>query len=147
MSKVTILRGISGSGKTTYASKHYPNTLVVSADHFFGTPPRYKFDPEKLPEAHNTCLRLFIEAVRNGRAVVVDNTNTTVEEIAPYYALAEAYGHEVEIVTIEFDPLVAAQRNVHNVPLEAIERQHYRICSTVLPRRWKHRTVPREMAR
>ena len=95
MSKVTLLRGISGAGKSTYAATNYPGAFVVSADSFFTFADGYKFNPTRLGEVHGLCLLNFLDAAQRGRNVVVDNTNITVEEIAPYYALAEAYGREV----------------------------------------------------
>lgn len=141
MSKVTILRGVSGSGKSTYAATNYPGALVVSADSFFAFVDGYKFDPTKLSEAHGLCLRGFVDAAQRGRNVVVDNTNITVEEIAPYYAIAEAYGREVEIVTFDVPISIAHARNIHNVPLAKVEGQHFRLWKAILPPRWNHRVV------
>lgn len=143
--KVIIMRGVSGAGKSTWIRNNYPlATLrsVVSADHYFTDAHGiYRFDPNKLGEAHGACLRLYLEHIRKiDPLIVVDNTNTTVAEIAPYYALAEAYGYEVEIVTLTVEPALAYERNVHKVPLTTIDRQHYNLVNERLPPRWRHRT-------
>jgi predicted kinase len=150
--KVTILRGIQGSGKSTYAGRilnSEDRVACVSADHYFMHNGEYKFDPAKLPEAHATCLRQFISLCHNevSRHIIVDNTNATVAEIAPYYAIAQAYGYDVEIITLRgVAPIIAAQRNIHGVSLETVQRTHaklvseeYRFCPW-----WKH-TVCTEM--
>lgn len=119
---VIILRGVPGSGKSTYVKRN-PNAVVVSADHYFTDDKGlYNFDPTKLPLAHAKCLREFVDALLNHRdweqdvEIVVDNTNTSVMEVAPYAALALAYGASLRVVTLKCDPVAAAARNVHGVP-------------------------------
>jgi hypothetical protein len=104
--------------------------ISVSADHFFMEEGEYKFDVTKLGEAHASCLRRFVDLVSSGskdNTVVVDNTNTTGTEVAPYAALATAYGHELKIITIVVDPEVAHARNVHGVPLKTVKDQYKRL--------------------
>jgi predicted kinase len=120
--RVLILAGVPGSGKSTYVNNlGLTRESVVSADNYFvGSDGEYRFDPTKLGAAHGDCLRGFVAALHQGMAtVVVDNTNTTVIEMAPYVALAAAYGYAVEIVRFACDPAVAAARNVHGVPERA----------------------------
>lgn len=163
--KVIVMSGVSGSGKSTYArkllgldSEYYlglctraqgPRALV-SADLYFMNPSdEYVFDRAKIGEAHAECFRNFIELLQKNRftTVVVDNTNTTVEEIAPYMAGAAAYGYEAEIVTVcpEFATdsyfKLCAARNAHGVPLDVIVQQHLRIYQRRLPNRWKHKQI------
>jgi energy-coupling factor transporter ATP-binding protein EcfA2 len=124
--KVTILCGISGSGKSTLAKSL--GGVVCSADDYFTLYGKYDFNPSKLPEAHAWCLRKFVSAVQLGLSdVVVDNTNTTVAEVAPYAALALAYGHELLIKIILCNVDVAAARNVHGVPRAGIFKMAERI--------------------
>lgn len=134
--KVTILSGVPGSGKSTFASKT-TNTVVCSADDFFCQSGEYKFDVTKLGEAHGECLRKFIEAIQVGSDVVCDNTNTTADEIGPYYAIAAAYGAEIELITVLCDPAVAAARNVHGVPAAGVEAMAKRLAARRLPEYWK----------
>jgi predicted kinase len=72
--------------------------------------------------------------------IVVDNTNTTVAEMAPYMAVAAAYGHDTKVVTIDCDPEVAAARNVHGVPVQTVKAQHDRIVKETknMPPWWSH---------
>lgn len=150
--RVIVLRGIPGSGKSRYAlnlvrNERNERVHIVSADHYFDRGLGYKFDPTKLGAAHGQCLRRYSEYVADASmttsriVMVVDNTNMSVVEMAPYMELAAAFRVPAEI--IEFPCLVetAVQRNIHNVPRAAIEHmESIRARETLnMPARWKHR--------
>lgn len=82
----------------------------------------------------------WIEGHKENLDIVVDNTNITALEIAPFASIANAYNIPFEIVTIAADPVVAHQRNVHNVPFEFIARHAHKISEEKLPSRWPQRT-------
>ena len=136
---VVVLRGVSGAGKSTLALKLLKaapgGTALVSADsHFVGADGVYRFDPSKLGEAHGGCLKDFVRTLQLDSAygqkdslVVVDNTNTTVAEAAPYMAVGAAYGWETVLATIDIDPRKAAVRNVHGVSGYTVDEQFIRI--------------------
>ena len=136
--KMTILCGISGSGKSTYAKTLPVGTMICSADHYFEGD-GYKFNPDLLPKAHGACLKKAIGCIALDFPVCVDNTNTTVAEIAPYAALALAYGYELDIIKISCDINEAIERNVHGVPPEVIKAQAKRLDSLKLPAWWPMR--------
>jgi len=149
--KVYIMSGISGAGKTTEAeriAKHYGTSpITVSADRYFvKNDGKYKFNAAELPQAHAYCLLKFTEVIYGSysgqwlgytAAVIVDNTNLTTVEMAPYVALAMACGCEVEIVTVHCDPKVAAERNIHNVSASTIERMDKALRFRELPPFWR----------
>lgn len=149
MKFVRILRGVPGSGKSTYVASmgHSATTAarVVSADHHFMVDGAYKFDARKLPEAHQACWRSFYAALneRDIDVIYVDNTNISAAEIGPYVLPAESCGWQVEIITLECDPVVAAARNVHGVPAESVHRMHARLQAAEkdFPPFWRHRKV------
>jgi predicted kinase len=139
--KVIITSGIPGSGKSTLIKNEFSGAEVVSADSFFtDRNGNYNFDVTKLGEAHAACMRRFIHILSNrydtDDVLVVDNTNTTSEEIAPYYSVAKAYGASVELITLVCDPELAAERNVHGVPLAGCRAMAHRIMQRRLPPFW-----------
>lgn len=141
--KIKILCGVSGSGKTTYARSLGNGVEICSADSYFEDNGEYMFEARRLPEAHAACLRRFVEFVTHPckctKCVVVDNTNTTIAEIAPYAALALAYGYDLEILVFQAHAEVAAARNVHSVPFNTVAQQAARLRATCdeLPPWWK----------
>lgn len=144
------MRGASGSGKSTlvehirrfvedpaYVPPPHPlfaelpsgvRVEVMSADHYFMDGGVYKFDRERLGLAHQYCLHRFVEFARTARwygnpILIVDNTNTTLEEVAPYARVGAAYGLDVHIVDILSDQHTCEKMNVHDVPAKTIEGQ------------------------
>lgn len=154
---VAVLRGVSGSGKSTLATfltQHaLGETAIFSADHYFTAPDgSYAFDPDKLPDAHAACLRAFAERLPEGlpsnQLLVVDNTNTTIAEAAPYMALAAAYGWSAVLVDLEASWRLAAARNTHEVPLRTVEAQHARLVLNEghVPPYWPALVLPSDLS-
>ncbi len=141
--KLVILRGIPGSGKSTVAAS-YPGAMIASADSYYMVGGEYVFDPSKIAEAQGHSFRQAIAFVLGLReTIVIDNTNVTVAEIAPYYLLGQAYGYDVEIVTVICDVEKASQRNVHGVDSETVKGMALQLdqeTARFMPW-WIHRTL------
>jgi predicted kinase len=149
---VTVLSGISGSGKSTYIKHCCGGAEVVSADHYFmdRVTGEYKFNPSKLSEAHGECFRRLIDAInRKVDHIVVDNTNTTESEISPYMLAAQAFGYDAEVIILtapegmgqaEYIERCAA-RNSHGVPPQGVAAQAKRLLERSLPPWWAKETV------
>jgi predicted kinase len=152
MSKVIIMSGISGSGKSTYIKNHYPDAVVCSADHYFhdlankeGKTYDEVFDPALLGEAHKHCLRKFIQCLSDGvKIVACDNTNTSAIEVAPYASVGQAFGYDVKIIIIDCLVKTGMKRNVHNVPNKTIKNQQFKLERMKLPKWWNVERVSAE---
>jgi tRNA uridine 5-carbamoylmethylation protein Kti12 len=147
MKNVVILSGVSGSGKSrlakSLAEQVKPSVIVSADDHFTGSDGQYRFDQTQLSEAHGACFRTYIEALRSDvELVIVDNTNTTEGEIAPYILASQAYHYDARIFTLmcycDIDIRICAERNTHSVPLGLVCNQAERIWKRNLPGRWAH---------
>jgi len=138
MQKLIVMRGVSGSGKSTKARElvdefmeQNPNGLVhiCSADDFFinAKTGKYEFEANKLGQAHAWCRGRAYAAMSMGAdLVIVDNTNTRKWEYQPYLDLSFLFKYETEECVVgEFDDdsiLLYAERNAHGVPLEAVAK-------------------------
>lgn len=134
--EVLVMMGVQGSGKDYFIENNMPRpNLVASSDDFFLKGKEYNFDPMLLGKAHAACFRRAVtfmrewEDVTSHGTLVINNTNSSIAEIAPYMAAAGAYGASASILCLRIDPRVAAARNVHGVHVlkvaqmaEAIER-------------------------
>lgn len=141
------MSGVPGAGKSTWIKDQpwFNRSITYSADHYFLKDGVYQFDPSKLGEAHGQCLRQFIEGCQTHSTsawgkdgiLVVDNTNTTAIEIAPYYSIAKAYGYQVTLVSLWITPAEAFKRCIHGVPQNSIANMLRRMTEDSLPRHWK----------
>lgn len=122
MKTLTILRGVSGSGKSSFAE--LIGGVICCADDFFMVGDEYKFDPTKLKQAHAECFDKFKAAVERGEPkIVISNTNTQTWEFDSYKHFAETNGYRVFVVVVENRH---GGNNVHGVPDEVLEKQKAR---------------------
>ena len=88
--RLTIIRGLPGSGKTTYAKQHF-DCLHLENDMMWITDGRYEFKSE-LYESQKAQLRNFVKtALLSSIDVVVSSTFVTLEEIKVYKQIADWY--------------------------------------------------------
>lgn len=144
MLQIVILRGISGSGKTTFANKikqkYGDKVEIVSADHYMlNDDGEYEFNVNLLSFCHNKCFQRYMYLATNMRSdgiLVVDNTNCTNCEVTPYTTFAKALGIQFQVLV--FSPRINVEevhkRNVHNVPLYSIIRQEKKLLNSLLGR-------------
>lgn len=122
MKRMTLVRGVSGSGKTTFAG--LVSGAVVSADDYFTNEDgEYNFDAKQLKQAHQYCQDVTRAIMDGGGDVVVANTFTRKWEMDAYFKLAERYGYMVFTVIVENRH---GGENVHGVPTEAINNMKER---------------------
>jgi predicted kinase len=122
MKELILLRGLPGSGKTTFA-KHLVDTHHVEADRYFMHDGEYKFDASKLKAAHEWCREVTEAWMSMGFSIVVSNTFTQEWEMDAYYWLAEQYGYRVSSVIVENRHRGV---NEHGVPADKLEQMKNR---------------------
>jgi predicted kinase len=118
MTGLTLIRGIPGSGKSTFAkmisqswilqgfqSKHF------EADQYFMVDGVYKFDRQLLRQAHAWCQQSTADALARGEHVIVSNTFTTLKEMKPYFDMIQSYQLQPTVLTCQSN-----WGNVHGVP-------------------------------
>lgn len=118
--KLTLVRGIPGSGKSTYAkSLNFKLALtLVEADQFFidqdGT---YQYDNTLIKDAHNWCKLETKRLLKAGFDVVVANTFVKNWEMKFYKSLADDMRLKFEVIEMRGN-----YQNVHGVPDEVVAR-------------------------
>lgn len=109
-----LIRGVSGSGKSTYAVENFPNHTLIEADDYFMIDNDYYFDRTKLAEAHDWCKWRTKTAYEHDKNIVVANTFTRLWEIEYY------------IDTFPIDCIIRLNTmygNVHGVPDSVVASQ------------------------
>lgn len=129
MSQLTLIRGMSGSGKTSLARslasasmRQGKAAVCFAADDWMTVDGVYSFDPTRLAEAHHLCLKATEAALREGYHVIVHNTFRSRMELRPYTDLLPS----VRIIDL-FDGGCTdeelVKRSTHGVPITTI-RDH-----------------------
>jgi predicted kinase len=128
-----IVRGIPGSGKSTFAKMLVgEDFLVCEADKYFidKETGEYNFDFTKIKEAHKFCQDTVESYMKDSlvndqfyREIAVSNTFTQEWEIRPYFELAKNYGYKVFSIVVENRH---GGTNQHEVPEEVLTKMRER---------------------
>lgn len=141
--KVLIFRGLPGAGKTYYQKKYFPDAEVVGADHYFMVDGEYRFDSSRIEEAHHHCFLTFLNCVKKKpELIIVDNTNMSAWEMAPYVLAGRAFGADVEIWNFYIHVEKALERNIHGVPEHTVRSMAKRMSKHDMPPFWPQRSAP-----
>lgn len=127
------MMGCPGSGKSTLAKELATenDAVICSADDYHMVNGEYKWHFSKVAYAHAKCLSKALMCMANKASIILDNTNTSAKEVAPYIEAAKKAGYAIRYVEpntewrYNVDELV--KRNIHNVPRESIERMLNRL--------------------
>lgn len=112
--KVTIIRGLPGSGKSTKAREVACGCLHLEADMYFMHDGKYVW--EGGGKNHDWCQAAFKNALAQGMDVVVSNTFTRLKEMSPYLEISKLHGADVRVIAMKGN-----YGNVHNVPAETMK--------------------------
>ena len=124
-----LVRGVSGSGKSTFANQFLNASLLISTDDFFMNEGVYEFNHEHLAANHQRCVdsveseMKFRDNVSESTNIVVHNTFTKLWEMQPYTDLAGKYGYNLYTIIVENRH---GSDSVHNVPKSSISDQRGR---------------------
>jgi len=128
MQLVAIMRGVSGSGKSTFINTLADmmpdvNIMVHSTDDLWMVDGKYCFDFKLLGEKHRQNADNFKESLEIGIDVVIcDNTNIRAREYNKYVTMAKEHNYKViEIVFYPSSLKDHVARNTHNVPEDVLD--------------------------
>lgn len=115
-----VFQGPSGSGKSTMANKlvkEYENAVIYSTDDLFHENGIYNFNAKLLGVNHQKNLERSVQALKEGKTVLIDNTNLSAWECGPYVKAAVELGIEVKFVRCE-----GRYKNIHGVPEAKVQQ-------------------------
>lgn len=114
--ELIIIRGLPGSGKTTYAKTKFPNHKYICADDYFERNGAYRFDLDYVKDAHEWCLERTRQCLKNSENCVVCNTFTKYRYIEPYLNIAP------KNCIVKIIRLTSMYISTHGVPGKKIEQ-------------------------
>jgi predicted kinase len=121
-----IIRGLPGSGKSTFAAEVAAalSCLRFEADMFhMDEDGNYNWKPENVHAAHQWCQAEVQAEMVTGRDVIVSNTFTTEKELKPYLQLAKMLDYRVVSLIVENRH---GNESIHNVPEETMQKMQDR---------------------
>lgn len=120
-----IVRGLPGSGKSTFARSIAKQYQIFEADQYFMKRGKYNFDVTKLKDAHDDCKQRVARRMRENlfnsiffTNIVVSNTFTQDWEMRFYRNVAKRYGYKVHTIIVENRHY---GKNVHGVPQDKLQ--------------------------
>ena len=110
-----LVRGLPGSGKTTFAlAVAQGKAPVFSADDYFMNEGKYEWVGSKLFAAHKFCEQETEDAMFGYVPIIyVANTFVKSRDMKAYFDLAEKYGYNVFTIVVENRH---GSVNIHGVP-------------------------------
>lgn len=112
-----VVRGVPGSGKSTFAVKHFPGVFHVENDMFLMRGNDYHWTPQRVKSAIDWCSRMATEALASGLDVVVCNTFTKRRFIRYYKNIAEELGARFDVYRC-----TGSFKNVHGLDDSMVEK-------------------------
>lgn len=110
-----IVRGLPGSGKSTYARKF--GGILIESDMALYTGDQYIWTPERLDKAINWVRAMFQINVQYGNDINLVGVFTREKNFRHHIEFAEKNGYKVEVIRCTAD-----YGNIHNVPQESLDR-------------------------
>ncbi|MGW5260721.1 polynucleotide kinase-phosphatase [Microbispora sp. NPDC004025] len=108
---LVVLVGISGSGKSTFAARHFAPTQVVSSDFCRGLVADDENDQTATPEAFDLLHHIVGIRLRRGLLTVVDATNVQWEARKKLIELARSHDVLADAIVLDVPEEVARARN------------------------------------
>ncbi|MGY2703211.1 polynucleotide kinase-phosphatase [Nocardioides sp. HB32] len=108
---LVLLVGVSGSGKSTFAARHFRPTQVISSDFCRGLVADDENDQDATPDAFDVLHYIVGTRLRRGLLTVVDATNVQRNARAALVRLAKDHDVLVDAIVLDVPEAVAVDRN------------------------------------
>lgn len=108
---LVLLVGTSGSGKTTFARRHFAPGDVLSSDAMRALVAGDEGDQSASREAFRVLHDVTAARLQRGLLTVIDATNLSARSRRPFLDLARRWRRPAYAIVLDVDPAVAAARN------------------------------------
>src|SRR5512140_770701 len=110
---LVVLIGVSGSGKSTFAKKHFLPTEVLSSDHCRGLVSDDENDQSATTDAFDLLRFIGAKRLAAGKLTVIDATNVQEEARKPLVELARQYHALPVAIVFDLPERLCQDRNKH----------------------------------
>ncbi|HZM06784.1 MAG TPA: polynucleotide kinase-phosphatase [Candidatus Saccharimonadales bacterium] len=108
---LVVLVGVSGSGKSTFAPKHFKPTEILSSDYCRGLVADDENSQAATPDAFDVLQFIARKRLAGGKLTVVDATNVQPESRKPLVALAREFHCLPVAIVLDLPERLAHDRN------------------------------------
>ncbi len=108
---LVVLVGVTGSGKSSFAARHFRTTEVLSSDTFRGLVGDDENDQSVTAAAFEALHAVAAQRLKLGRLTVIDATNVQPDARRPLLALAREYHVLPVAVVLDVPEQVCIERN------------------------------------
>lgn len=136
--KIIILRGIPGSGKSTWVKEQNLGQYVLSMDtlRLMFEAPSPRISQEYNGRVYSIFMEMLEQRMSAGSFTIIDAVHATKKYVDGYNDLCEKYGYEKQVITFEITLAEALNRNRYRqtykqVPEEVIERMYNQLNTNV----------------
>src|SRR6478735_956744 len=125
---LVVLIGASGSGKSSFARKHFKPTEIVSSDFCRGLVADDENDQSASGDAFDVLHFIAAKRLAAGRLTVIDATNVQPDARKPLVALARQYHCLLVAIVVDLPEKLCVERNRERPDRDfgphVIRRQH-----------------------
>jgi protein phosphatase len=109
---LVVLIGASGSGKSTFARKHFKPTEILSSDFCRGLLSDNENDQAVTKDAFEVLRFIAAKRLAAGKLTIIDATNVKVDDRKPLLALAHEYHCLPVAIVFNLPPKICQGRNL-----------------------------------
>jgi protein phosphatase len=125
---LVVLVGTTGSGKSTFAARHFKPTEVLSSDFFRALVGDDENDQSVTADAFGALHEVAARRLKLGRLTVVDATSVQPDDRRPLVALARDHHVLPVAIVLDVPPGICAERNAarpdRDFGARVVKRQH-----------------------
>ena len=108
---LVVLVGVSGSGKSTWAARHFASAQIVSSDALRGVVGLHERDQRASKDAFAILDQIVDARLRRGLTTVIDSTGLEPDRRVAWLAMARRRGRPAHVVVLD---VPERQARAHN---------------------------------
>lgn len=147
MKKLVILRGIAGSGKSTFVKEHHLENYTICPDELrllyggqeLSVNGSCQISQEKNANVFSLLMKILEERMKDGAFTVIDATNLMTDDFVKYKKLAKKYRYRlycIDFSDIDFNTICERNKNreEHKVlPQYVLDKMKNRLETSTIP--------------